>query len=247
MPNPSALITTFIKQFQHPPTVLASAPGRINLAGEHVDYNEGIVLPAAIDRALQVAAAPVTDNTITITAHDLGETVAFRLDQLDQRIGLHGGPLPSWALYPVGVAWSLQGSGYPVAGMQAVFTSDIPIGAGLSSSAAVEVAFAFAWQALENWPAEPLTLARLWQRAENVYAGVNCGLLYASHPSLRDLYEVGCPEIDFLMETSRKIPGCFGARLSGAGFGGCTVNLVDETQAQALMRLLHDDYQRRTG
>lgn len=369
----SALLTLFSEKFHHSPTILASAPGRINLAGEHVDYNEGVVLPVAIDRYVYVAAAPTEDETVTILARDLGETVVFRLDQLAQRLDANGKALPSWALYPAGVAWVLQEAGYPIAGMQAVLTGNLPIAAGLGSSAAVEVAFAFTWRALGGWTADPLTLARLCQQAENLYAGVNCGLMdqfasacgvaghalrfdtrsleweplplpagtaivvadtglrrslasiaynerraaceqavsilrqylprvkslrdissvefaaysdflppeirkraehvviemmrvnqainclrrgdaryfgglmYASHNSLRELYEVSCPEIDSLVEITRKISGCYGARLSGAGFGGCTVNLVEEGQAQAFMRALHQKYKRRTG
>jgi galactokinase len=373
MSNPEELIEIFRDQFQLAPTILARAPGRINLAGEHVDYNEGIVLPAAIDRVVQIAAAPAAGNIVTIRAGDLNETIAFRLDQLDQHVDLDGKPFPAWASYPAGAAWALQEAGYPVVGMQAVLKSDIPIGAGLSSSAAVEVAFAFAWQALGGWQAEPLRMAQACQRAENLYVGVKCGLMdqfasacgiaehvlifdtrslewealplppgtaivvadtglrrslaaiaynerraaceqavallqhylpkmkslrdissvefaaysaflppeirkraehvviemarvnqaisclrrgdiqyfgglmYASHNSLRDLYEVSCPEINYLVEVSRKLPGCFGARLSGAGFGGCTVNLVEEVQAQEFIAKLKEKYKRHTG
>ena len=177
MPNGISISDLFRDQFQRLPAVLARAPGRINLAGEHVDYNEGIVLPAAIDRFVQIAAAPAAGNIVTIRAYDLNETVTFRLDQLDQHVDLNGKPFPAWASYPAGAAWALQEAGYPVAGMQAVFTSDVPIGAGLSSSAAVEVAFAFAWQALGGWQAEALSLAQACQRAENLYVGVQCGLM----------------------------------------------------------------------
>ena len=90
---------------------------------------------------------------------------------------LQGQPLPSWALYPAGVAWALQEAGYAVTGMQAVYTSDVPIASGLSSSAAVEVGFAVAWQALGGWEASRMTLAQRCQRAENQYVGVSCGLM----------------------------------------------------------------------
>ena len=168
MQNATSIIDLFRDQFQYFPTILAQAPGRINLAGEHVDYNAGIVLPAAIDRVVQIAAAPAAGNIVTIRANDLNETVTFRLDQLDQHVDLDGKPFPAWASYPAGAAWVLQEAGYPVGGMQAVFTSDVPIGAGLSSSAAVEMAFAFAWQALGGWQAEPLSMAQACQRAENL-------------------------------------------------------------------------------
>ena len=373
MPDLETLVEIFRDQFKLAPTLLARAPGRINLAGEHVDYNEGVVLPAAIDRCVQIVAAPQAGNTVTIRALDLNETVTFHLDQLAQHAQVDGKPLPTWASYPAGVAWALQEEGYSVAGMQAVFSSEVPIGAGLSSSAAVEVAFGFAWQALGGWQAEPLTLAQICQRAENLYVGIRCGLMdqfasacgmaeqvlifdtrsleweslsltqgtaivvadtglrrslgaiaynerraaceqavrllqryhpdikalrdissvefaaysdflppeirkraqhivvemarvdqaisclrrgdiqyfgglmYASHQSLRDLYEVSCPEIDYLVEATRKLPGCYGARLSGAGFGGCTVNLVDETQVEEFIQELREKYRRHTG
>ena len=257
--------------------------------------------------------------------------------------------------------------------MEAVYSSDVPIGAGLSSSAAVEVAFATAWQALTGFELDKLTLAKLCQRAENEYVGVSSGLMdqfastcgveghvlcfdtrdlawqalelppgtaivladsgvrrslansayndrrasceqavhllqeylpgirslrdvstvelaaysaylppeiakraehvvkeihrveqaiialkrgdsrmfggfmFASHKSLRDLYEVSLPELDCLVEIARKLPGIHGARLTGAGFGGCTVNLVDEKLAQSFAIGLHDKYQNRTG
>jgi galactokinase len=257
--------------------------------------------------------------------------------------------------------------------MQAVFTSDVPIGAGLSSSAAVEVAFAVTWRALGGWKRDALQIARLCQRAENKYVGVNCGLMdqfasacgteghalyfdtrslewqpvplppgtavviadsgvrrslatsaynerraaceqavevlrqympnirslrdvssvefaayseflppivrkraehvvkeigrvqdavvalrrgdaklfgglmFSGHTSLRDLYEVSCPELDTLVSIARQQPGCYGARLTGAGFGGCTVNLVNVASAEAFIENLKAGYQEQTG
>jgi galactokinase len=109
----------------------------VNVLGEHVDYNDGIVLPAAIDRAVKLAAAPTSDGKVTLNALDLNRRVSFKLADLDRRCDVGGKPLPGWALYPAGVAWSLQQAGLPLSGMQAVYTSDVPIGAGLSSSASV--------------------------------------------------------------------------------------------------------------
>ena len=114
--------------------------------GEHVDYNQGIVLPAAIDRFVRLAAHPRSDRLVSIRALDFDGEVVFSLDGLEQRADIDGQPLPQWALYPAGVAWSLQAGGLPLSGMDAVYASDLPIGAGLSSSAAVELAFAVAWQ-----------------------------------------------------------------------------------------------------
>src|SRR5512146_634269 len=94
--------------------ILARAPGRVNLLGEHVDYNDGFVLPVAIDRAVPVAAAPVPGNTVTLVALDLSERVSFSLDRLDEKANLHGKPLPTWARYPAGVVQVLKQEGLAV-------------------------------------------------------------------------------------------------------------------------------------
>lgn len=367
------LSSTFIQHFHRPPVLGASAPGRVNLLGEHVDYNGGPVLPAAIDRAVRVAAAPAPDDVVRLVALDLKQATAFRLSDLEAKTGLDGCPLPGWAWYPAGVAWSLRAAGLPVTGLDAVYTSDVPIGAGLSSSAAVEVAFATAWQTLAGADLDRMRLARLCQQAENHYVGVNSGLMdqfasvhgveghvlyfdtrslawapeplpagvaivvadsgvrhslatsgynnrraacesaveelrrflpaiqslrdispqefaaygaflpeevrkraehvvkeiarvesavnalhrqdirafgalmYAGHASLRDLYEVSVPEIDTLVALARELPGVIGARLTGGGFGGCTVNLVTEPEAPAVIRGLQAGYLAATG
>lgn len=363
----------FEKQFGHPPAVVTRAPGRVNLLGEHVDYNDGPVLPAAIDRAVYIAAAPQEGSKVEIAALDMDRKTVFNLDELDRKVDVDGNPLPQWALYPAGVAWALQKTGRPAGGMKAVFTSNIPIGSGLSSSAAVLVGFGATFQAFADWEVDRMTLARLAQRGENVYVGVNCGLMdqfasangvaghalyfdtrslewepvplpsgtaiviadsgirralansaynerreaceravailkeymphiqalrdvsttefaaysdrlppeirkraehvvkeiarvqsavsalrreerrsfgalmFAGHASLRDLYEVSLPELDALVELARDLPGCIGARLTGAGFGGCTVNLVEEDQAAAFIEGLKQGYQEKTG
>ncbi len=345
------------------------APGRVNLLGEHVDYNDGMVLPAAIDRAVTLMARVRSDRLVTLRAEDLNESVTFSLDALSTRTDVLGQPLPSWAVYPAAVAWALQEKGLATVGIQAAYQSNVPIGAGLSSSAAVEVAFAALWQELGGWSVSRMDLAKICQRAENAYVGVNCGLMdqfasangaegqalyfdtrslefhpvplpqgtviviadsgvrrtlttsayndrraaceqavallkphlpgmralrdvtpadfarlrhylpalvarraehiveecarmeeavtvltagdaaafgklmFAGHASLRDLYEVSCPELDILVEAARALPGCLGARLTGAGFGGCTVNLVAEGQAQAFIAGLKAAYE----
>jgi galactokinase len=367
------IITTFTQTYNALPTLTATGPGRVNLLGEHVDYNDGPVLPAAIDQAVHLAAAPEKEGLITLTALDLDKRVSFRVDDLPNKTDAEGRHLPAWALYPAGVAWSLRDAGFEVCGMQGVYRSDVPIGAGLSSSAAVEMTFAMAWQALGRWEADRMTIARLCQKAENLYVGVNSGLMdqfasahgkeghclffdtrslewhpeplppgtsivvadcgvrrslansaynerrasceeavrllreylpnirslrdvspvefaayseylpegvrkradhvvheinrvysavtalqredvqafgalmYAGHASLRDLYEVSIPELDTLVEIARDQPGCIGARLTGAGFGGCTVNLVEEIKAPPFIQGLKEGYQRRTG
>lgn len=362
------IFSTYIQKFGKKPDLISQAPGRVNLLGEHIDYNDGLVLPVAIDRRVQIAASLRADRMVTLVAKDLEKDVTFSLDNLNAKIDIHDQPLPGWAHYPAGVAWSLQEVGKETPGFDAVYSSDVPIGAGLSSSAAVEVAFAVLWQELGGWQMDRMTLARRCQRAENAYVGVSCGLmdqfasahgvadhalcfdtrnLYwepvpvppgmsiiiadsgvrrslttsaynerrascekaveilrqylpeirslrdvpttvfaayrdqlpdpvvkraehvvreiarvesavtalkrqdaqtfgalmnAGHTSLRDLYEVSTPELDSLVEIAQGLPGCAGARLTGAGFGGCTVNLVEENHALEFIEHLKDNY-----
>lgn len=171
------LSARFREIFGRQPTLLARAPGRVNLLGEHVDYNQGAVLPAAIDRYMYFAGAPLEEPVVLLQALDLGEGAAFSLEDLESKVDLSGNPLPGWARYPAGVAWALQEAGFMVCGLQGVYSSDVPIGAGLSSSAAVEVAFAAAWESLSGWQIDCLELAQHCQRAENIYVEVNCGLM----------------------------------------------------------------------
>lgn len=350
-----------------------SAPGRVNLLGEHVDYNQGVVLPAAIDRRVRLHGRLMNEPIVRLYASDLQAQVEFSLENLQAKSDIRGNPLPSWALYPAGVAWAFQRRGLQPAGIQAAYSSDIPIGAGLSSSAAVEVAFAALWQAVAGWPLERLELALICQQAEVEYVGVNCGamdqiasacgvaghalridlrsmqveaiplpadiaiviadsglprslagsaynerrsaceqavrilskyipeirslrdisivdfnrlfshlpdpiglyarhvveemarveeavralkagevdafgrLMLAGHASLRDLYLVSTPELDALVEIARDLPGCWGARLTGAGFGGCTVNLVNSKDVDEFIQQLTEKYGHLTG
>ena len=352
---------------------ISKAPGRVNLLGEHVDYNGGGVLPAAIDRAVTITAAPREGRIARLHALDLHESTAFSLEGLAEKRDLEGKPLPGWARYPAGVAWALQQRGLSTPSLEAEITSDIPIGAGLSSSAALEVGFAALWQRLGGWQASRMDLAQMCQAAENTYVGMNCGLMdqfasahgvaghvlyfntqsldfypvplpagtvlvvadstvrhvltdsgyndrraecdqalallktrmpeiralcdvtpgeleqhaallpevirkraehvvdecarveqavallkagdakafgqlmYAGHASLRDLYQVSIPELDTLVSLAARLPGCYGARMTGGGFGGCTVNLVAEDQAQAFIQSLRDGYLQATG
>ena len=347
---------------------LVSAPGRVNLLGEHVDYNFGVVLPAAIDKRIWLAVKPIPSPILQLTSLDLNEKVEIALKDLNARVDTSGNPLPQWSLYPAAVAWTMHSKGYPVTGLQAVIASDLPMRAGLSSSAALEVAFALVFQTLGNIELDRMQIAQLCQLAENRYIGVQCGLMdqfavchgvarhalyfdtrslewqpiplpgdtvlviadsgkkrelvnsaynqrrqecqlavqfiqqrdqnvhslrdvskqdfetfvdllpevverrarhvveeidrversalalveddaaafgalmLAGHASLRDLYEVSCEELDFLVETASKQAGCIGARLTGAGFGGCTVNLVQKQYADDFCDALQSAY-----
>lgn len=366
---------TYRQKYGKEPTYLAIAPGRVNLLGEHVDYNDGFVLPAAIDRATYVAFSPaeVSSKHSSILAADFGEATTFTPHSIDTKTDASGAPLSEWARYPAGVAWALREAGVAIPPMQAVFASDIPRGAGLSSSSSVEMAFAVAWSALGGWSIPPMEMALLAQRAENKYVGVNCGIMdqFASacgvadrlllldcrslewktlpipeniaiviadtsvrrkltsseynarrqaceeavsilsqelpgiralrdvsvsdfnrfchklpkmvekrarhvveeverslhaiqllqqgdiqafgqimnkcHVSLRDLYEVSIPELNTMVEIAQSLPGCLGARLTGAGFGGCTVNLVEKSHAQAFAEELAASYSIKTN
>jgi len=349
------------------------SPGRVNLLGEHVDYNDGVVLPVAIDRVVDIHFRRMEGKQITLYAYDLGEDCSFDADQLDRKTTLDGTPLPDWALYPAGVIWNLLRYDFQIEGFSADFRSNIPIGAGLSSSAAVEVGFAVVCEALGGWQLDRMTMARICQEAEHEYVGVNCGLMdqfacacgvqehallldtrslayraiplpkdtsiviadstlrrslvtsayndrrkdcetavayfheidpsiralrdvtpqwfltaenklppdifrharhvveeiarvdeairllekddaqgfgqlmIQTHASLRDLYEVSSPELDMLVEGATAIDGCLGARLTGAGFAGCTVNLVRWDRVDQFIRQLGADYHARTG
>jgi galactokinase len=171
------LYNRFQQIFSKKASIQVRAPGRVNLLGEHVDYNDGMVLPVALDQAVTLAAVPTEDGVVTLQALDLGESASFHVDLVEAKVDLEGRPLPGWARYPAGVAWSLREAGLEVTGAQVAYTSGVPIGAGLSSSAAVEVAFAALWRATGGWSVDNLGLARLCQRAENQYVGVACGLM----------------------------------------------------------------------
>ena len=366
-------IQAFQERFSQAPRCVARAPGRVNLLGEHVDYNDGFVLPAAIDRATYIAFSPASTDRTTLVAADFAEAAQFTPDRLPSKTQPDGSPLPEWALYPAGTAWALGAAGLSTPVMDAAFSSDIPRGSGLSSSASIELAFGVAWSRLGGWSLPPMQLALLGQKAENRYVGVNCGimdqfasacgeadrlmlldcrsleyralplpadtvivvadttvrrklssgvynerraaceeavrllsrdlpgikalrdvsvadfnrlsrtlpalvekrarhvveeiertrqaiplleqgqtrafgrLMNACHASLRDLYEVSIPELDTMVQIAQPLPGCFGARLTGAGFGGCTVNLVARDQAGAFAGSLGPEYERRTG
>jgi galactokinase len=164
---------TFREKFHRAPLIVM-APGRINLIGEHIDYNEGFVLPAAIDRYLVFAIAPNDSNQCHVFAQDLNEGSSFAVDDLHRGF--------SWMNYLMGVMDGLRQRGLKTGGIDCVFASDIPAGAGLSSSAALCSGFGFALNQLFNLGADRLELARIAQYAEHEFAGLLCGIMdmYAS-------------------------------------------------------------------
>ncbi len=163
----------FQQQFGFAPTVCGYAPGRLEFIGNHVDYNGGLVMGASIDRGVQCAAAKRTDRRLRIFSQPYGEAVEIALDGLKPAQGS-----AAWANYPAGVAWSLQENGFkfPV-GFDLAFAGDLPAGAGLSSSAALELATGVALRALFGFNIAPAVLARICRQAENGFVGMPCGIL----------------------------------------------------------------------
>lgn len=167
------LLQQFEERFGSTPVGVWAAPGRVNVIGEHTDYNDGFVLPFAIDRTTQVAAALREDSTIRVssTFSPDAEVLATNLE------GLAAGDVEGWAAYPVGVLWALQEAGHPVRGMDLLIDSQVPVGAGLSSSAAIECAVAVAANELFELGLTGSDLARIGQRAENEMVGAPTGLM----------------------------------------------------------------------
>jgi len=360
--------------FSSQPVAVVRAPGRVNLIGEHTDYNDGYVLPVAIDRSVMMAASPRQDRQVVLHALDFDQSTEFSLDDIQpdaQR---------AWSNYQRGVAFVLQERGIALPGLNAVISGDIPTGSGLSSSAAVEVAAAYTWQVLSSLQLSRLELSLLCQKAENDFVGMKCGvmdqfisalgkrdhallidcrtleheavrlpsgedlafssttivvcdtmkrrglvdseynarrreceqgvgllqkrlprvralrdvssaqferyeeelpdvvrrrcrhvvnenervlkgvealkhedlsafgrLMNESHGSLRDDYEVSCPELDLMVEAAWRAEGVYGSRLTGAGFGGCTVSLVASGAVERFRDQVAAEYQAATG
>ncbi len=160
----------FEQRFGTPPAFIVRAPGRVNLIGEHTDYNDGFVLPLAIDRAVWIALRPRADHNVLVHSLDFADSTTFALDCLERSNG-------GWAEYVKGVGWVLQEAGHALRGWEGVLAGDVPVGAGLSSSAALELAVARAFAAVSDLPWDAAALARLAQRAENEWVGVRCGIM----------------------------------------------------------------------
>ncbi|HSL28072.1 MAG TPA: galactokinase family protein, partial [Anaerolineales bacterium] len=169
--------SVFRDRFGSAPAHLARAPGRVNLLGDHVDYNDGFVLPAAIDRATFIAFSPSDSDQTMLVATDFDQEASFSQETIPSKTQLSGSSLPEWAQYPAGVMWALREEHLETVGMNAVYASDVPLGSGLSSSASVEMAFMIAWQTLGGWSLPAMKRALLGQKAENRYVGVNSGIM----------------------------------------------------------------------
>jgi len=355
-----ALRDAFEARFGAPPAVMVRAPGRVNLIGEHTDTSDGFVLPMAIDREVRVALTPRDDRTVRLAALDLDAEATFEADAPHEKNG--------WAAYAHAVAWALTEAGHALRGFDGAFTGDVPRGAGLSSSAALELALAQAFAEASGLAWDPRAMAVVCRRAENAWVGVASGimdqligacgeagsallidcrdlstetvplpegtrvvildtgtrrglvgsaynerrsqvdaaaqtldarvlreidpatfearaheldpvvrkrakhvvlenarvlravdamrrgdaaemgrLMNASHESLRDDFEVSGPALDAMAEIAQAQDGCFGARMTGAGFAGCCVALLAEDAVPTFVSEVEARYRDATG
>jgi galactokinase len=343
------------------------APGRVNLIGEHTDYNDGFVMPAAIGFSTWVGVALRPDRRLAVYSEAFSEGREFDLDDADPRAGHH------WSDYVRGMAVTLERAGYRLSGANLLIRSEVPIGSGLSSSAALEIAAGYALLDAVGIAVARTELARIGQRSENEFVGARCGimdqfiachgraghallldcrsleyrllpliddvklvvcntmvrhglaggeynvrraqceagarhlagplppvralrdatladlethgrglsdvvyrrcrhvisenarteaaaaalecgdlvrfgqLMNESHRSLRDDYEVSCEELDLMVELARQVEGVYGARMTGGGFGGCTVNLVEAESVAQFEQVVTEGYEQATG
>lgn len=188
-----SLRSTFINRFYQKPLIVRS-PGRVNIIGEHTDYNEGFVLPAAIDKAAYLAVSLREDDEIHLMAMDLNDTYSVRLSDLKPVVDVN------WPNYILGSAAQFAKRGIPLRGFNAVLTSDVPIGAGLSSSAAVECATVFALNDLLKAKIDRLSMVKMAQQAEHEYAGVMCGIMdqFASMMGRKDhVIKLDCRSLEY--------------------------------------------------
>jgi galactokinase len=354
----------FADRYGHCPAGVANAPGRVNLIGEHTDYNDGFVLPIAIDRCTLAAFAPSDRRRINLASmQQEGSDAGFDLDSTIEKGS------PKWANYPKGVAAGLVDAGVELVAMDILFDSDVPIGGGLSSSASLEVSAALAMLAAAGSEIDDYRLAQICQKAEHEFAGTPCGimdqaisvmgqpgrallldcrdgaarqipfdnpelvvlvadtkvkhdltdggyaarrdqcysaaaklgvkmlrdadadmvsaaadkltdkeltrarhvvseidrtlqavsameagdyaafgkLMYASHASLRDDYEVSCEELDAIVDHAAELQGVYGARMTGGGFGGCAIVLAQADRGDDIAAAITEKYTARFG
>jgi len=165
------VVAAFQAEFNAQPEVVITAPGRVNIIGEHTDYNEGFVLPAAINRQVVLAASKRRDRLVHVRALDFDDAVEFSLDDRQRQA------VSRWSNYQRGVAWALESEGYSLPGMNMALTSDVPIGSGLSSSAAIELATCAAFQELGGLVLDGVRRALICQKAENEFVGMHCGIM----------------------------------------------------------------------
>ena len=170
MQDADVVTAAFAERLGHPPAGVWAAPGRVNLIGEHTDYNDGFVMPFALAQRVTVAAAPRDDGRWTATSLNQEGTEDFGRDDLTPG-------RPGWSAYVAGVVWALEQAGHHVVGADLVLTSDVPVGAGLSSSAALECAVLTALVDLSGIELAPLERAKLARRAENDFVGAPAGLM----------------------------------------------------------------------
>ena len=170
-----AVVEAFRGTHGEEPSLVVRAPGRVNLIGEHTDYNDGFVLPMAIDRAVWLALRPCGGDQVQVQSLEFGESRSFSLQRVRTREA--GYDDAGWIEYVKGTAWALQESGHSLKAWEGVMAGDVPIGAGLSSSAALELATARAFAEVSSLTWEPAAMALLGQRAENQWVGVNCGIM----------------------------------------------------------------------
>ncbi len=383
--DPRQAQQVFAERLGGAPQVVVRSPGRVNLIGEHTDYNQGRVLPMAIDRALWIAARRRNDRRVLLRSLDFENPAEFDLDPLATARGARpggahaGAPAPAsadpiaavrrgWPAYVAGVAWSLAAAGHELCGCEGVIASDVPFDAGLSSSAALELAVARVFAELSGLPWDTVAMAQVARRAENDWVGVDCGVmdqlaagcgvaghallidcrslaiepvplppgvavvvldtgvrrrladteynlrrreceaaarylgvsslrdleperlarmrgllrerfynralhvlteneralhvaralrageatvcgrfLLASHRSLAEDFAVSCPELDAMVRCATRQPGCYGARMTGAGFGGCVVALAESGAAERCRAEAMAAYTAETG